>query len=50
MNDLKRADVIKKLEWLEQLANTLVSNPSQSIIITLAGEIRTYIEELKGVR
>jgi hypothetical protein len=50
MNDLKRSEVIKKLEWFEQLANTLVSNPTPSVINTLASAIRGYVEELKNVR
>ena len=50
MKELNRQEVITKLEQLEQLANSLVAEPTETLARTLAGEIQTYLEKIKGIK
>ena len=50
MNDLNRQEVIVKLQEFELLANRLVTEHSETLARTLAGEIQTYLEKIKGIK
>lgn len=50
MDTLDRREVIRKLEELEQMANSVVINLTETSARGLAGEIRTYLEKLKGIK